>query len=37
MNEYEQSLLDACVKDLAGNIKKGVAFGESKSPPVKLD
>lgn len=28
VNEYEQGLIDACVKDLAGNIKKGVAFGE---------
>lgn len=26
INEYEQGLLDACVKDLAGNIKKGVQF-----------
>lgn len=28
VNEYEQGLIDACVKDLAGNIKKGVAFGK---------
>ncbi|ORY74147.1 malate dehydrogenase [Protomyces lactucae-debilis] len=26
INEYEQGLLDACVRDLAGNIKKGVQF-----------
>jgi malate dehydrogenase len=30
ITEYEQGLLDACIKDLKGNIAKGVKFANDK-------
>jgi len=31
VTDHEQTLLDACVKDLSGNIKKGIAFCKEQS------